>query len=144
MTEYLLDTNVVSELRKGRRCDERVAVWHSTLAEGSTWLSVVVLAEIWRGVEQLRRKDPIQSSHLERWFTGLKRGYPSRILPVNEGIAIRWGSINASNRLPFMDGFLAATALEHNLVLATRNVADVRNCGVRYVNPFAFLPSESG
>lgn len=138
MTEYLLDTNVVSELRKGRRCDASVAKWHSTLAPGTTWLSVVVLAEIQRGIEQLRRKDPVRSLRLESWFLGLQRGYSSHILPIDLAIAKRWGIINSGNRFPYMDGFLAATALEHDLVLATRNVSDIKNSGAQYLNPFAF------
>jgi hypothetical protein len=138
MTGYLLDTNVISELRKGRRCDSRVARWHATLAMDSTWLSVVVLAEIRRGIEQLRRKDPVQSMRLETWFRGLRQGYAARILPIDEKVADRWGIINANDRLPYIDGFLAATALEHDLVLVTRNISDVQRCGVRLIDPFTF------
>ena len=138
MSQYLLDTNVVSELRKGSRCDRNVARWHSTLERDSTWLSVLVLAEIRRGIEILRVKYPIQSAHLERWLEGLKNGFASRILPVDARIADRWGIINAKSRISYVDGFLAATALEHDIVLATRNTSDISISGVKHVNPFSF------
>lgn len=136
MIQYLLDTNIVSELRKGRRCNPDVLSWYSPLPENSFWLSVVVIAEIRRGIEQIRRKDLVQATHLERWLHGLLQGFSERILPIDENVAERWGYINSVNRLSTMDGLLAATALEHDLVLVTRNVVDVKNSGAQLLNPF--------
>jgi toxin FitB len=133
---YLLDTNVISELRKGDRCDERVRAWYSSLRDTDLWLSVLVIAEIRQGVEKLRRKDPESAAKLERWLEGLVRGYGDRILPVTRSIAERWGVLNAGNPVPYVDGFLAATAIEHGLTLATRNVSDIRATGVSFINPF--------
>ncbi len=136
MTEYLLDTNVVSELRKGSRCHPKVRQWHNSLTPNSTWLSVLVLAEIRCGIENLRRRDPIASGHLEHWLEGLSLGFQKRILPISTKIANRWGILNSGNPIPYIDGFLAATALESKLTLVTRNVKDVSKTGVSFLNPF--------
>lgn len=133
---YLLDTNVVSELRKGTRCDLNVKRWHESLNTDSQWLSVLVLGEIRHGVEKLRSKDPVSSAHLEKWLEGLAKGYTDRILPITTEIADRWGTLCTGNPLPYVDGLLCATAIEHNLTLATRNVKDVSRSGVSFVNPF--------
>lgn len=132
---YLLDTNVISELRKGERCNQQVRNWHENLI-GEQWLSVLVVGEIRSGVEKIRRKDPVSCRHLEAWLEGLTKGYQDRILPVTVAIAQRWGVLNSGNPIPYIDGFLCATALEHNLTIATRNVRDVARTGVSYVNPF--------
>ena len=133
---YLLDTNVVSELRKGSRCDPKVRGWHDALESDSQWISVLVLGEIRQGVERLRSKDPVSAAHLEKWLEGLAKGYSSRILPITAEIADRWGVLNSGNPVAYVDGFLCATALVHNLTLATRNVKDVSRTGASYVNPF--------
>ncbi|MFT6243166.1 MAG: putative nucleic acid-binding protein [Akkermansiaceae bacterium] len=136
MTGYLLDTNVVSELRKGSRCHPKVTTWHQSLSPNSTWLSVLVLAEIRCGIENLRRRDPITSAHLERWLEGLTLGFQDRILPISPAIANRWGILNSGDPIPYIDGFLAATALESGLTLVTRNVKDISTTGVSFLNPF--------
>ena len=133
---YLLDTNVISELRKGSRCNANVAAWHESLDTGSLWLSVLVIGEIRQGIEFLQRKDPVSASHLDKWLNGLEKRFADRILPVTLGIAHRWGILNAHLPTAYIDGFLAATALEHNLVLVTRNTPDIQNTGVSFINPF--------
>ena len=136
MIGYLLDTNIVSELRKGSRCHPKVRQWHATLTPNSAWLSVLVLAEIRCGIENLRRRDPASSAHLETWLEGLTLGFQDRILPITPEIANRWGILNSGNPIPYIDGFLAATALESKLTLVTRNVKDVSRTGVSFLNPF--------
>lgn len=136
MSQYLLDTNIVSELRKGSRCDTNVAHWHSTLDPNSTRISVLVIAEIRRGIELLRKKDAPQAAHLDKWLSGLRKGFSSKILPVDEQIAEKWGIINSTHRMSSIDGFLAATAMVHDLILVTRNVSDIERCGVKFFNPF--------
>ena len=133
---FLLDTNVLSELRKGKRCNEHVAAWFAAADDEDLYLSVVVVGEIRQGIEAVRRRDPRAAGALERWLNQLTRQHEARILVVDRQIAERWGELNALGRLPAIDGLLAATALVRGLTLITRNVKDVARTGVLYVNPF--------
>ena len=137
MMGFLLDTNIVSELRKGSRCDSGLRSWFDDTLNEELWLSTLVIGEIRQGIERLRSKDPTSSSHLERWLTGLSDSYKGRILPVSIAVAHRWGILNAGNPISYIDGYLAATALEHGLVLVTRNTRDVQATGATILNPFA-------
>jgi hypothetical protein len=134
---FLLDTNVVSELRKRRRTDPGVRDWFARIDEREIFMSVLVLGEIRRGVELLRRRDTAAAARLNRWLHGLQRRYADRILPVTREICDRWGSLSPEQPLSPIDGLLAATALHHRLTLVTRNVADVERAGVEVLNPFA-------
>ncbi|WP_366760497.1 type II toxin-antitoxin system VapC family toxin [uncultured Thiodictyon sp.] len=100
-------------------------------------VSVLVVGEVRRGIERLRRRDPQQATRLEERLRQLQCSMTGRILPVSLAIADRWGRINVPNPFPVVDGLLAATALEHDLILVTRNVRDVERSGVRLLNPFA-------
>jgi len=134
---FLLDTNVISELRKKDRMDARVQRWFDQYTDAELWLSVLVVAELRRGVELLRRRDEVAASMLGAWLESVVIDYRDRILPVTVEIAQRWGTLSVPDPLPWIDGLLAATALEHGLTLATRNIDDVRRTGVTLVNPFA-------
>jgi len=134
--KFLLDTNVVSELRKGPRADRKVAAWFAGLDSGELFLSVLVVGEIRRGIERIRRRDPKSAEALDRWLSGLSAGFEDRILPVDRRVAEEWGRMNVPDPLPVLDALMAATAKVHGLVLATRNVKDVASTGVRTVNPF--------
>ncbi|NOX28747.1 MAG: type II toxin-antitoxin system VapC family toxin [Actinobacteria bacterium] len=136
MTGFLLDTNVVSELRKGSRSDANVVEWFSLNKARDLWLSVVVVAELQRGVQLVERRDPRQSLLLQGWLDELVSAYDDRVLPISLDIALRWGSIGVPDPLPVLDGLIAATALEHDLTVVTRNVADIGRSGVRVVDPF--------
>lgn len=135
--KFLLDTNVVSELRKGPRADRKVAAWFAGLESGELFLSVLVVGEIRRGIERIRRRDPKSAQALDRWLSGLSAGFEDRILPVDRRVAEEWGRMNVPDPVPVLDALMAATAKVHGLVLATRNVKDVASTGVRTVNPFA-------
>ena len=133
---FLLDTNVVAELRKGRRASARVRSWFESLGPDDIRLSVVTIGEIRRGIESVRRRDPSAAAALERWLARLVRDHAEAMIPIDLSIAEEWGRLNVPNPLPVIDGLLAATAHVHGLTLATRNVRDVAGTGVAVVNPF--------
>jgi len=132
---YLLDTNIVSELRRPEP-DARLLAWYDTVRPADLYLSVLTIGEIRRGVERLRRRDPLQAARLEGWLTGLHVSYRSRIVEVDATTAEEWGRINVPDPLPAVDGLLAASAIVRDWTLVTRNVSDVKRCGVRLLNPF--------
>ncbi|MDR2586750.1 MAG: type II toxin-antitoxin system VapC family toxin [Coriobacteriales bacterium] len=138
MVGYLLDTNVISELRKPfSRRDARVATWAEQLSEQQVYLGVMTVAEIERGLLLLERKDPVQARSLRAWFeTDILGGYAGRILPLSLAAARYAAALQVPNPQSLADSLLAATALEHNLTLATRNVKDFQTTGVRLVNPW--------
>jgi toxin FitB len=135
--KFLLDTNVVSELRKGARADRNVVAWFERLDTDELYLSVLVVGEIRRGIERIRRRDPKSAAAFDRWLSSLSAGFEDRILPVDRHVAEEWGRMNVPNPLPVLDALMAATAKVHGFVLATRNVRDVASTGVRTLNPFA-------
>jgi hypothetical protein len=132
----LLDTNVLSELRRGERCDPRVRRWALSITQSELHTSVIVLGELKRGVERVRPKDPRFAAELERWLSRLVARMGDRILPVDQAVALTWGRIAAPRAVPPIDGLLAATALVHGFTLVTRNVKDIADLGVSYLNPF--------
>lgn len=134
---YLLDTNVVSEVRKGGRGDARVAAWYAAARNDGLFISVLVVGEIRNGVERVRPRDPRQADALERWLEELMHSFADRILPIDSRIADVWGRINAVRQIPVVDGLLAATARTHDMTLVTRNTSDVDGLGARVLNPFA-------
>ena len=136
MKGYLLDTNVVSELRKAKRANQKVVDWFDTIADDELFLSVLVLGEIRTGIERIRGTDPAQARALERWLTGLEDAYADRLLPVTSSVADRWGRLSSANPPSVVDGLMAATALVHELTLVTRNTQDVARTGVALLNPF--------
>jgi predicted nucleic acid-binding protein len=133
---WLVDTNVLSELRKGERANPGVRAWFAKVNEEGLFTSVLVVGEIRRGIEAIRRRDPHAALALEQWLARVHECFADRVLPVDRGIAERWGALNVPDPLPTVDGLLVATALVHDLVLVTRNVRDVERTGVRVIDPF--------
>jgi predicted nucleic acid-binding protein len=133
---YLLDTNVVSELRKGAGCHDAVLDWFSALDDEGLFLSVLVVGEIERGIERIRARDPKSATRLRRWLSSLSTQFENRILPVTLPIVRIWGKMGGPNPIPTVDGLLAATAHVHGLVLATQNVTHFESLDVEWVNPF--------
>jgi predicted nucleic acid-binding protein len=134
---YLVDTNVVSELRKGRGCDSGVASWFAQVSSTELYLSALTVGEIRKGIESIRRRDERAAEALERWLGELVAAHTDRILPVDEEVAERWGRFNVPDPLPVVDSLLAATASVHGLTLVTRNVKHVDRTGVDCLNPFS-------
>jgi hypothetical protein len=133
---FLLDTNVLSELRRGRRCHPNVERWIGTVDDREIHTSVVVLGELKRGIERVRPKSPAFAAELERWLTRLIVSMGRRILPVDQTIALAWGVLSVPRVVPPIDGLLAATATVHGYTIVTRNVQDMADLGVSYLNPF--------
>lgn len=134
---WLLDTNVISELRKGDRCDRGVAAWRYSADPTAVFLSVVVVGELRRGVELKRHnRDTAAAEALDQWLGQVVAGYATRILPISAAIADMWGRLTVPDPVPVIDGLLAATALIHDLTLVTRNIAHVSRTGARCLNPF--------
>ena len=133
---YLLDTNVISELRKGESCDPNVRTWFSPVPVEELFMSVLTIGEIRRGIESIRFRDQATARVLELWLRQLVSSYEDRILPVDQEVAERWGEMNVPDPLPVMDGLIAATARVHDLTVATRNTKDMARTGVSVMNPF--------
>lgn len=132
---YLLDTNVVSELRK-RHPDPNVIAWYETAESRQLHLSTLTLGEIRIGIEQARRKDSAKADVLESWLDQMRATYSDRIVGVDADVADTWARMSVPDPLPIIDGLLAATAAVHGWTFVTRNTADVARCGVRIMNPF--------
>jgi predicted nucleic acid-binding protein len=135
--KFLLDTNIISEIRKRERAHPNVARWVARTPVGEMGTSVIVLAEIRRGIELKRRRDPDQAKLLDRWFTEMRARLGDRVLPIDEPVAEAWALLGIPDRLPLIDALLAATASVHGLTLVTRNVAHAAGTGVSLLNPFS-------
>ena len=133
---YLLDTNVISELRKGDRADRNVTSWFAEIADEEIFLSTLTLGEIRRGIESIRRRDAKTAGALESWLGRVADQHTDRIVSIDRAIADEWGRMNVPDPLPVVDGLLAATAKVVGLTLATRNTADIERTDISYVNPF--------
>lgn len=138
MSRYLLDTNVISELRKGELANAGVRNWFAT-DDGKDgkelWLSVLVVGELRRGVELIARRDPTAGESIGAWLRELIDDFVDRILPVDVAVALTWATLGVPNPVPVIDGLLAATALTHDLTLVTGNERDFPS-GVQLLNPF--------
>jgi len=133
---YLIDTNIISELRKGDRCDRRVSAWYASIADDELFLSALVLGEIRKGVELARPRDPDRAVALERWLGQVERAFRGRVLGIDNAVADRWGRMSAKRPVPVVDGLVAATAVANSLTLVTRNERDIAGLGAAILNPF--------
>ncbi|MGQ0684974.1 type II toxin-antitoxin system VapC family toxin [Bradyrhizobium sp.] len=135
--KFLLDTNVISEIRKRDRAHPNVARWVARTPVTEIGTSVLVVAEIRHGIELKRQSDPEQARSLDRWFSQMRVRLGDRVLPIDEPIAAAWALMGIPDPLPLIDGLLAATAKVHGLTLVTRNVADIAASGVSLLDPFS-------
>jgi predicted nucleic acid-binding protein len=136
---YLLDTNVVSELRKVRlgKADPHVARWADAVDAGDLYLSVISLQELEIGVLLAERRDPAQGAIFRTWLDQhVQPAFGDRILVVDAAVAKRSAQLHVPNPRPVRDGLIAATALVHGMVVVTRNVADFSPTGVQLLNPW--------
>jgi predicted nucleic acid-binding protein len=133
---YLIDTNIISEVRKGDHCNPNVAAWYASIDDADIYLSVLVLGEIRKGIERARPGDPTRARALERWLSAVKESFADRLLPVGAPVADEWGRMSARRPVPSIDALLAATAKVHRMTLVTRNLSDVADLGADVLNPF--------
>jgi len=132
---YLLDTMVLSELRKKERCPG-VTAWLSDKPDGELFISVVSVGEIAKGIARQDKRDKAFAGILRQWLEKLLLLYNERILPVDIPIAKRWGEMCAQAQCVGADILLAATAIEHNLSIVTRNEKHFSMTGVKIINPW--------
>lgn len=134
---FLLDTVVLSELRKPpRRRDHGLVLWFEGVSSQDLFVSVVTIGEIERGIERQRQHNSSFAESLVSWLDTVLRAYEGRILPVDVAVARRWGRLSQRIGNKGLDLAVAATALEHGLTVATRNVSDFKPTGVAVFNPF--------
>ncbi|HEX9464171.1 MAG TPA: type II toxin-antitoxin system VapC family toxin [Alphaproteobacteria bacterium] len=136
---YLLDTVVLSELRKKHR-DPHVVSWIGAANPADLFLSVVTIGEIELGIERQRTIDPSFADQLAAWLDMTLRVYGERILPIDVPIVRRWGRLAARIGNKGLDIAIAATALEHGFTVVTRNLSDFAPTGVELLDPFAKRP----
>lgn len=136
---YLLDTNLVSELRKVKagKANPGVAAWADAVEAGLLFISAVTLHELELGVLLMERRDPGQGALLRQWLDqAVLPAFTGRILPIDDAVARRSAALHVPDPRPFRDGLIAATALVHSLVVVTRNLSDFEATGVRLLNPW--------
>ena len=136
---FLLDTNVVSELRKIRlgKADASVAAWADSLESTDLYLSVITVQELETSVLLAERRDPVQGAVLRAWLNDqVLPTFAGRILPVDTAVALRSARLHVPNQRPVLDALIAATALVHGMTVATRDVADFEQTGARKINPW--------
>jgi predicted nucleic acid-binding protein len=131
---YLVDTNVVSEARRGSR---PAVAWLRSVDPAGVHLSTLTLGEIMRGIALKQKSDPKAAGRLAEWLRKIRHDHADRILPVTDPISVEWGRIAAIRPRGDIDGLIAATAIVHDLILVTRNVAEFEDTGASVVNPWA-------
>jgi predicted nucleic acid-binding protein len=140
---YLLDTNVISELRKAGdgRADARVWAWFSGVEAGDLYLSAVTVMELELGILRMERRDASQGARLRGWMeTRVMPAFGGRILAVDAAVARMCAALHVPDPRAERDAYIAATALVHGMVVVTRNVADFAATGVRLVDPWLSMP----
>jgi len=131
---YLVDTNVISEARRGT--PEAVS-WLQSIDPLSIYISVITLGEVARGIALRQRSDLRAAAHLTEWLRKLRHDHADRILPITDQIAVEWGRIAAQRPRGDADGLIAATAIIHDLIVVTRNIGDFDDTGASTINPWA-------
>jgi toxin FitB len=130
---YLVDTNVLSEARRGSK---EAPVWLRSIDPTTIYLSVITLGEIMKGIALKLRADARAAAALTAWLEQLRRDHSDRILPITDGIALEWGRLAAERPRGMADGLIAATAVVHSKIIVTRNVEDFSGVGIPVIDPW--------
>jgi predicted nucleic acid-binding protein len=136
---FLLDTNVVSELRKARagKADKNVVAWAASASAATMFVSAITIQELEIGILLAERRDPTQGAILRRWLeTQVLPAFAERILPIDTTVARRSAALHVPDPRPVRDSLIAATALVHAMPVVTRNVPDFAPMGVEIINPW--------
>jgi predicted nucleic acid-binding protein len=134
---FLLDTNVISELRRPDKADRNVAVWANALPAASFFISAISILEIELGVLLIARKDAAQGAVLRGWIDHqILPRFDGRVLAIDTAVAQRCARLHVPNPRAERDALIAATALRHGLTVVTRNIADFEPMGVALINPW--------
>ena len=134
---FVLDTNVISELRHGKpNPSPEVRAWAAAQPANRLFLSAITLLELEVGIQSLERRSPPQGSALRAWLTGVRAAFAGRILPFSESTAPVCAALHVPDPRSERDAMIAATALEHKFAVVTRNVVDFAPTGVALVNPW--------
>lgn len=135
---YLLDTNVISELRRKDKANRGVLQWIENVPSIDQFISAITVFELELGIALAARKDPVKADNLRHWLDSrVMPTFSNRILPVDTAIAQRSAALHVPDPRPEGDAFIAATALVHRLIMVTRNVRDFEPMGVRVFNPWS-------
>jgi toxin FitB len=130
---YLVDTNVLSEARRGTI---EAQIWLRSVDAAAIYLSVITLGEIMKGIAQKARTDARTAASLTTWLETLRRDHSDRILPISDEVALAWGRLAAERPRSIADALIAATAAVHSKIIVTRNVGDFADTGLPVINPW--------
>jgi len=134
---YVLDTNVVSELRKAGRADANVVAWATAVAPGTLYISAITVLELELGILSLERRDKTQGAILRVWMQRhVLPAFEGRILPVDTAVALQCAHLHVRDRRAERDALIAATAIVHGMTVVTRNVGDFQGTGATLVDPW--------
>lgn len=135
MTDYLLDTNIVSETSK-HRPEPRVRSFLLSVAREQLYVSALTIGELQRGVVLVRNENPTTAANISAWIAQTERDFAGRILDVDAQVAKAWAEVSIGPTKPTLDLLIAATAIRHGMTLVTRNVRHVTGLGLSIVNPW--------
>jgi len=133
---FLLDTNVLSELRRGLQADKNVLAWDRTVSETERYTSIIVIAELMKGAQLRSRRDVGGGAVLEQWIERIIEEFANRILTVDIAVSSVWARLMAQRSHPPIDMLIAATAIARGYRLVTRNTTDFDGTGVQLINPW--------
>jgi toxin FitB len=133
---FLIDTNVLSEIRKGRRAEPNVTAWFEQTPAELIYISPIVIAELETGVSLIARRDAAQAALLRKWLIGIDAEFKHRCVPITAETARIFASLHVPDKRPDRDAWIAATALQTGMTVVTRNIRDFETTGVSLLDPW--------